>query len=340
MGEVNIWLVVGGLAVGAVFAFLVQRFRFCLVAGISNLLLIKDFRQALAFATALLVAITGTQLLEMMEIVAIADSSYRNNRLDWFGAAAGGIVFGIGATLAGGCAARTLVKTMEGSVHSLIALISFVIVAAIVQFGFLESFRVNLTHAISTELRMDAGIASMLSLPPWFVLAVVVAGLLFFIYKGWQHSPDKIMLTIGFIIGGLVIFGWYVTGVLAQDEFMPGKPSSVTVAGPLARFGYFIISGRIPAISFAVSFVAGTAIVSLLCALATRQFRITAPGKGMVKMALIGGALMGFGSSMAYGCNIGQGLSGMSTLSMESLIAVVGMVVGISTVTRWLENNA
>lgn len=79
MGEVNIWLVVGGLAVGAVFAFLVQRFRFCLVAGTSNLLLIKDYRQAMAFAAAFLVAITGTQLLEMMEIVAIADSSYRDD---------------------------------------------------------------------------------------------------------------------------------------------------------------------------------------------------------------------------------------------------------------------
>ena len=90
MEELNTWLVGGGLAVGAVFAILVQRFRFCLVAGTSNLLLIKDHRQAMAFAAALLVAITGTQLLEMMGIVAIADSAYRNSTLDWFGAAVGG----------------------------------------------------------------------------------------------------------------------------------------------------------------------------------------------------------------------------------------------------------
>ena len=43
MDEINAWLVGGGLAVGAVFAIVVQRFRFCLVAGISSLLLIKDF---------------------------------------------------------------------------------------------------------------------------------------------------------------------------------------------------------------------------------------------------------------------------------------------------------
>jgi uncharacterized membrane protein YedE/YeeE len=339
MEEINTWLVGGGLAVGAIFAVLVQRFRFCLVAGTSNLLLIKDSRQAMAFAAALLVAITGTQLLEMLNIVAIGDAGYRNSQLDWFGAAVGGIIFGIGATLAGGCAARTVVRSMEGSIHSLLALLAFMIVAAIAQFGFLESTRLAITHATSVSLSTDAGIASILSLPAWLVLLVVVAGLLYFIFKNWQRNPDKTMLFVGLIIGGLVVFSWYVTGVLAQDEFFPTKPSAMTMSGPLARFGYIIISGRVPALSFAISFVIGIAVVSLLLALATRQFKITAPQKGMIKFALIGGSLMGIGGIMAYGCNIGQGLSGISTLSLESLLAVIGMVVGISVTTRWMEKN-
>lgn len=340
MDEINTWLVVGGLAVGAVFAFLVQRFRFCLVAGTSNLLLIKDYRQVMAFAAAWLVGITGAQLLEMMGVVAIGDSAYRNSTLDWLGAAVGGFVFGIGATLAGGCAARTLVKGMEGSLHSLIALAAFMIVAAITQFGFLEPLRLKLTQATAIELTTDAGLASMLSLPPWLVLAVVVAALLVFIYKGWQRSPDKTMLMVGAVIGGLVLVGWYVTGVLAQDEFMPLRPSSVTVSGPLARFGYILLSGRVPEISFAICFVIGTAAASFLLALLTRQFKITAPGKGMAMKALVGGALMGLGAILSYGCNIGQGLSGISTLSLESLIAVATMVVGIGVTTKWMEIHA
>jgi hypothetical protein len=293
----------------------------------------------MAFAAALLVAITGTQLLEMLNIVAIGDAGYRNSQLDWFGAAVGGIIFGIGATLAGGCAARTVVRSMEGSIHSLLALLAFMIVAAIAQFGFLESTRLAITHATSVSLSTDAGIASILSLPAWLVLLVVVAGLLYFIFKNWQRNPDKTMLFVGLIIGGLVVFSWYVTGVLAQDEFFPTKPSAMTMSGPLARFGYIIISGRVPALSFAISFVIGIAVVSLLLALATRQFKITAPQKGMIKFALIGGSLMGIGGIMAYGCNIGQGLSGISTLSLESLLAVIGMVVGISVTTRWMEKN-
>jgi len=340
MEGINTWLVCGGLAIGAVYAIMVQRFRFCLVAGTSNLLLIKDCRQLVAFSAALLVAITGTQLLEMAEVVDIATSSYRNSTLDWFGASMGGLLFGIGATLAGGCATRTLVKTMEGSIHSLLALISFAIVAAITQFGFFETIRIDLTHATSIELATDAGIASILSLPQWLVLVVVGLAFLFVIIKGWKRSPDKTMLTVGVIVGLLVVCSWYVTGVLAQDEFDPRNPSAMTMSGPFARFGYIFISGRIPALSFAISFVIGTAVVSLLLALASKQFKITTPNKGMAKMAIIGGAFMGIGSIMAYGCNIGQGLSGISTLSMESALAVIGMVMGVAAVTKWMEKNS
>lgn len=337
MDELNFWLIGGGLAVGAVFAVIVQRFRFCLVAGTSNLLLIKDYRQAIAFATALLVAITGTQLLEITGTVAIADSSYRNNTLDWFGATFGGFIFGIGSTLAGGCITRTLVRTMEGSIHSLIALFSFSIVAAITQFGFLETLRVYLTNTTAIELSTDAGIASLLSLSPWLILAVVVIGLLVFIIHSWKRSPDITMLIAGLTIGLLVVFSWYVTGFLAQDDFNPIKPSAMTMSGPLARFGYILISGRISDVSFSILFVIGAAVFSLLLAFTRRQFKITAPGKGMAKIALLGGTLMGAGAIMAYGCNIGQGLSGTSTLSLESLLAVIGMITGVSATTKWME---
>ncbi|MES0328639.1 MAG: YeeE/YedE thiosulfate transporter family protein, partial [Gammaproteobacteria bacterium] len=93
-------------------------------------------------------------------------------------------------------------------------------------------------------------------------------------------------------------------------------------------------------LSFSILFVISTGVVSLLLALASRQFKIATPGKGMAKIALLGGALMGIGAIMAYGCNIGQGLSGISTLSIESLLAVIGMVMGVSVTTKWMEKYA
>jgi len=337
MSEINTWLLGGGFTVGIVFGVVVQRFRFCLVAAVSNLLLINDRRQIVAFAMALVIAITGTQLLEIMEIVVIADSVYRNNILDWFGAVVGGVIFGVGAVLSGGCAARTIIKTMEGNIHSLLALLSFSIVAAITQFGFLESIRIDLTHITSIELTTDAGIASVLSWSKWSVLVIIAISLVLFIYKSSKQASLKTMLIVGSVVGMLVVISWYVTGVLAQDEFNYKSPSAMTMSGPLARFGYVVISGRVPELSFSILFVIGMALSSLLSALTFRQFKITAPAKGMAKMAIFGGALMGAGGILAYGCNVGQGLSGISTLSIESVLAVAGMVGGITAATKWME---
>jgi hypothetical protein len=41
-----------------------------------------------------------------------------------------------------------------------------------------------------------------------------------------------------------------------------------------------------------------------------------------------GAALMGAGGAMAYGCSIGQGLTGLSTLALASFVAVAGILAG------------
>ena len=295
MGELNLWLVGGGLAVGAIFGLLVQRHRFCMVAATGNFLLIKDNRQLLAFIATLIVAITGTQILEFTDTVAIADSSYRNSQLDWFGAAVGGLMFGIGGVLAGGCATSTLVKSAEGRLHSIIALLFFMLFAASAQFSFLEGIRLDLTQITSINLTGDASIAAILGLPQWLPAIVIVGVMAAYVYKNWNPEA-KSMVIAGFVIGVLVVVGWYITGVLAQDEFNPTKPSGITVSGPLARFGYILIAAKFPALSFAISFVIGIAATVLLFSVATGRFKFEKPKEGAIKFAVIGGSLMGVGA--------------------------------------------
>lgn len=336
MEGLNLWLVGGGFAVGAIFGLLVQHHRFCMVAATGNFLLIKDNRQLLAFVAALLVAITGTQLLEFTETVAIADSSYRNSQLDWFGASLGGLIFGIGGVLAGGCATRTLVKSAEGSVNAIIALVFFMLFAAAAQFSFLETMRLGITTATSVELSGDASIAAILGLPQWLPAVVIVGLMLAYIIKYWNPEA-KNMVFAGAVIGLLVVAGWYITGVLAQDEFDPTKPSGVTVSGPLARFGYILIAAKFPALSFAISFVIGIAVTVLTFSLATGRFKLEAPKSGAIKLTVLGGSLMGVGAIMAYGCNVGQGLTGISTLSFESMLAFAGMFIGTAGAIKLME---
>jgi uncharacterized membrane protein YedE/YeeE len=64
-------------------------------------------------------------------------------------------------------------------------------------------------------------------------------------------------------------------------------------------------------------------------ALATRSFRWEsfASVEDLVNH-IVGGVLMGFGGVTALGCTIGQGLTGLSTLALGSIIASVSIVAG------------
>ena len=71
-------------------------------------------------------------------------------------------------------------------------------------------------------------------------------------------------------------------------------------------------------------------------ALASRSFRWE--GFGNVEDLanhLVGGALMGVGGVTALGCTIGQGLSGISTLSLSSALTLVGIVTGTVAALRY-----
>jgi len=46
---------------------------------------------------------------------------------------------------------------------------------------------------------------------------------------------------------------------------------------------------------------------------------------------------MGFGAMVAGGCNIGQGLSGVSTLAAGSLLAAGAIFAGAVLAVKWLE---
>jgi uncharacterized membrane protein YedE/YeeE len=43
---------------------------------------------------------------------------------------------------------------------------------------------------------------------------------------------------------------------------------------------------------------------------------------------ILGAALMGFGGVLALGCTIGQGITGMSTMALGSLMALVSIIFG------------
>ena len=75
--------------------------------------------------------------------------------------------------------------------------------------------------------------------------------------------------------------------------------------------------------------VLGICMGSYFSARWSGTFRVEAfVNKADLLRHLTGGCLMGVGAVLSMGCSIGQGLSGMSTFSLASLLACLGMLLG------------
>ncbi|MBI3571639.1 MAG: YeeE/YedE family protein [Gammaproteobacteria bacterium] len=336
-----LWLQGGGLATGLIFGIIVQRQRFCMVAAIGNLVLMRDWRHVHAFLAAFAVAIAGTQWLEASALVPVAESAYRQARFDWLGATTGGLVFGFGATLAGGCAARLLVRSAEGSFGAWIALLAFALMAAVTQFGALAGAREHLANMSAISLRAgDSSLAVLLHMAPGIagsIFAILCAAWLAIAGRG---THDRRMITGGAAIGALVVLAWWVTGNLARDELARVAPSALNISGPLAKITHALVSGSSIGTGFGIPFLFGTVLGAVISAFFAGALRWQIPEARYIPNHLAGGAMMGVGAILAGGCNIGQGLSGVSTLSIGSLSAAGAIFAGAVLGVKWLERKA
>jgi len=227
----------------------------------------------------------------------------------------------------------------QGSRSGWVAVFFFMVFATATQLGFLSPPReYSLSHNSIILAGGDTGIAPILSLPKWLVLVIVDLGLLAFIARMWKRHGDIKLMIAGAIMGLTVIGAWYTTGVLAFDEFNPTPASAITVSGPMWKIGNTLITGDKHPLDLQISFVLGMLGVSFIASVLSRRLRFT-PMQGSPGRVALGGALMGIGGTLAYGCNIGQGFSGLSTLSLASVLAVIGMIAGIHLGTRWLEKT-
>ncbi|MBI2159196.1 MAG: YeeE/YedE family protein [Candidatus Rokubacteria bacterium] len=80
----------------------------------------------------------------------------------------------------------------------------------------------------------------------------------------------------------------------------------------------------------------GVLLGGLTAALLAREFAIRVPPRGELVKGVIGGALMGVGAMLAFGCNIGGFFSATSALSLAGLGMMVGLLAGAWLGLRYL----
>ena len=118
------------LLFGAAFGVIFQRSRFCLVRAFREPFMTGDAEHTRAAALALVVSTLGFAILKYADL---KDKSEWVFPAVWLGSLAGGLAFGIGMTLAGGCGAGSLWRAGEGQVKLWVAVACFALGASLVR---------------------------------------------------------------------------------------------------------------------------------------------------------------------------------------------------------------
>ena len=138
-----------------------------------------------------------------------------------------------------------------------------------------------------------------------------------FAHPAFRRSPGQI--AAGLVVGLLVAAGWFATGYLGADDFNPAPVTSLTFIAPIADALQYVMLSTGSTLNFGIATVFGVFAGSLVTALLTGRFHLEGYQSPRHMLRSGGGAaLMGAGGVMAFGCSIGQGLTGFSTLALAS----------------------
>lgn len=324
-----------GFAIGLAFGVVGLLSGFCLMSSLRDWWTANDGRKVRSYALALAVAILGTQLVAGVGLVDIAKSIYLQPSFSAPLIFAGGLLFGFGMVLSNGCASRALVLLGKGNLRSLVVIAIIGIAAQMTLKGLIAPARLAFLQATQTTpaavsapaLLATFGIDEFVARIA--VTLIVVGGLLIFAFSDRQFRRAYGQIAAGFAVGLLVTAGWLATGWLGADDFNPIPVTSLSFVSPIADTLQYTMLSTGLTLSFGVALVVGVLSGSVLTAVLTGRFKLegyTSPSH-MVR-SISGAALMGIGGAMAYGCSIGQGLTGLSTLGIPSFIAVAGIVSG------------
>ena len=322
----SVWL---GLGLGLAFGVLAEITRFCLRRGLVGAG--RDRRPALGvWFIAFAVALAGTQAAVALGWIGFGSHRFLAAELPWLAVLGGGAAFGAGMVLTRGCASRLSVLAASGNLRAATVLVVFAITAHATLKGALAPLRTALG-----SFTVPLGEAASLAALPGgaaFWTALGVTGLVAFAARsgaGW-----RLLLPAG-AIGALVPAGWAGTGLLLFDEFDPIAMQSLSFTAPATETLFWTIAGTAVPAGFGTGLVGGVLGGALASALIARRFRWQSfESSAQTGRYLAGAVLMGFGGVLAGGCTVGAGLSGIPTLSVAAILAVLAMAGGAIATDR------
>jgi uncharacterized protein len=313
------------LAVGAVFGYVIQRGGFCLTRALSNAVLMRDGNILRAYILALLVAMVGVQLIETLGLVDIPLRPLR-----WLSNVVGGLLFGVGMILSGGCSGSTWYRVGEGAIGAVVVLLGFAIGATTAGVGLLGPARTFLQKP--TIALSDGGaptLASVAGLSPWVVIPVLLVAIGVWLARGPrepEHGKWPWPRT-GAAVGVMIAVGWWASA-------FGDRPVGITFAANTGHLLTYPMIGYPNRVTWSMLMALGVPVGAFIAAWTTDQFRWKWPAASSLAKIFCGGLLMGAAALVAEGCNINQGLTNSATLALGSLLTFASMCAG-ACLTLW-----
>ena len=332
-----------------VFGAIANRTHFCTMGAVSDIVNIGDWSRMRMWLLAMGVAILGAGALQAAGLINLDQSIYRMPTLNWLSALLGGFCFGFGMVLGSGCGAKTLIRMAGGSLKALVVVLVLAIFAYMTMRGVFSGVRVHWLDPVAIAMPAGAHLPGLLQACGlsekqafWSAVLGLGGGLTAFALAGREfRTPGNLLGGIG--IGACVVAAWYVSGHVGYLAEHPdtleaaflgsgsGRMEALTFVAPQAYTLELLLlwSDASRTLNIAIVTVLGVLAGAWTIAVASRRFR----WEGFANLEdlathLLGAALMGFGGVTAMGCTIGQGISGVSTLALGSLLTVLAIVAG------------
>ena len=348
---------------GFILGYVVNKTNFCTMGAVSDLVNIGDDSRLKAWLLAITTAIIGVTTLEYLGIVDVSDSRipYRNSVLFWPRYIIGGIMFGVGMTLASGCGNKILIRIGGGNLKSIFVLLVAGLMALLMtRTDFYGTIFHSWMNPISPDLAklgipdqsVQTIFASLSNIDTSNIIITLLIPLIicFFLLKYILSSYSRLSsdnILSGIVVGLVVTFAWLISGGelgqawIENNDFLDTPYPSVgvqsfTFINPMGEvliytssiFDNFYLTFGVTAL---ISTITGSFVYSLI----SNNLRIEwFANRHDFYRHLIGAVLIGIGGVLSLGCTIGQGVSGVSTLAIGSIITLVSIIFGASLMMK------
>lgn len=347
--------------------FTLQRSRFCFASGFRDLFLFGSGFTLKGILTGLFISTVGFSAI-MHWLVPNTGLGMLPPEAHIFpvglSTITGGLMFGFGMVIAGGCVSGSLYRLGEGYVTSISSIfgISVGMILAMMSWSWWNDNVIKYEPTLWLPQIQNIGYS-------WsIVITTIIISALFLVVNYWESKagiietninenqnpaytfPEKIFHYFKsiFLKSYSPILGGSILGILGILMFIVKKPIGVTgglshvITIPLTKIG-LISSETVSSLnelggctssneslvnsSFMMTF--GVIFGSFVASIISGEFKIRAPkNKYRYLQSASGGILMGYGATLSLGCTIGAFFSSIPSLSLSGWVFAIALGIG------------